>query len=477
MPLAAMLLGSLGAFAQSGDNESVNGDGKVDMADNAAVINIMKDAGGTATPETNLKIKLLLIGSSHGMNTIAQLPWIAYKSGFDVEVGNVYIGSLSMQTLMGKIQRNEYISFKVFKDGAWETKSRMKFHDIISYTDWNFISLQRSASDDELWLTTQEQADEIQNKFTDINYGVAGATPKYVSHTEALQTLLDSITAVATNHPEIIFNTGFADPNEWRDPNFGQTTKILHTANMMKAEFGIDYYPTATAIRNARNTYLRNLGVYQYHNLCYDSQHLDYGIGCWVASMTLLEFVLRKLGCDVETLDKYGTQEELLTYISLATPTNYTEPTDETMEVARACAKAACDMVDVISDTLANRYKWQVTYNLSNGITSSENRGYSANEAEYTTTLSGTITSVSITMGGTDITSTAYSDNIVNIGSVTGDVTITANGDEDSIGTGINTIGTSLLNDAAVYTLDGRRVAQPTKSGLYIVNGRKVIIK
>ena len=52
MLLAAMLLGSASAFAQSGNNEplkgDVNGDGKVDFADITAVIKIMKDGGGTS---------------------------------------------------------------------------------------------------------------------------------------------------------------------------------------------------------------------------------------------------------------------------------------------------------------------------------------------------------------------------------------------------------------------------------------------
>ena len=50
MLLAAVLLGSASAFAQSGNNEplkgDVNGDGKVDVADIAAVIEIMKNGGG-----------------------------------------------------------------------------------------------------------------------------------------------------------------------------------------------------------------------------------------------------------------------------------------------------------------------------------------------------------------------------------------------------------------------------------------------
>ena len=48
---------------------------------------------------------------------------------------------------------------------------------------------------------------------------------------------------------------------------------------------------------------------------------------------------------------------------------------------------------------------------------------------------------------------------------------------DDNDKTGIQTIDNGkLTNDNAYYDLQGRRVAQPTK-GLYIVNGKKVIIK
>ena len=53
MTFAAMLLVSVSAFAQSGNNEplkgDVNGDGKVDVADITAIIKIiMENGGGTA---------------------------------------------------------------------------------------------------------------------------------------------------------------------------------------------------------------------------------------------------------------------------------------------------------------------------------------------------------------------------------------------------------------------------------------------
>ena len=53
--LAAMLLVSAGAFAQSGETPlkgDVNEDGKVDVADINAVIAIMKNGGGTSEAPT-----------------------------------------------------------------------------------------------------------------------------------------------------------------------------------------------------------------------------------------------------------------------------------------------------------------------------------------------------------------------------------------------------------------------------------------
>jgi hypothetical protein len=43
--------------------------------------------------------------------------------------------------------------------------------------------------------------------------------------------------------------------------------------------------------------------------------------------------------------------------------------------------------------------------------------------------------------------------------------------------TGISNIDANLNLDGRVYDLQGRRIAQPQKGGLYIVNGRKVVVK
>ena len=70
-----------------------------------------------------------------------------------------------------------------------------------------------------------------------------------------------------------------------------------------------------------------------------------------------------------------------------------------------------------------------ITYNLSH-VSSSNSTASIENGQSYTTTLTAstnyTLNSVSVTMGGVDITSTAYSSGTVSIPSVTGNIVITA---------------------------------------------------
>ena len=43
--------------------------------------------------------------------------------------------------------------------------------------------------------------------------------------------------------------------------------------------------------------------------------------------------------------------------------------------------------------------------------------------------------------------------------------------------TGIKNIGASKNNSGTTYSLDGKVVENPTKKGIYIKNGKKVVIK
>ena len=112
MLLAAVLLGSVSAFAQSGNNEplkgDVNGDGVVDVADIAAVIAIIKDNAAPQTTYysyvgTDKSEKLVVaatgalkndiatqIKSISGVKTYTSIP-TSLQSGIEIPVTNDYV--------------------------------------------------------------------------------------------------------------------------------------------------------------------------------------------------------------------------------------------------------------------------------------------------------------------------------------------------------------------------------------------------
>ena len=70
--------------------------------------------------------------------------------------------------------------------------------------------------------------------------------------------------------------------------------------------------------------------------------------------------------------------------------------------------------------------EYTVTYTLKSGVTSTNKRTKIVEGMSYKTTLKGVkgTDTVAVTMGGSDITATAYDDGIVKIAKVTGDITI-----------------------------------------------------
>lgn len=288
-----------------------------------------------------LHLKVLLIGSSHGMNTISQFPWIAHKSGIDIVVGNLFKGSLNLQQIASSITSGNSIGgwFKIYDDGAWVENESTLFNDIIAYKDWDYIILQRSASDDETWTAEQSAA---------------------------LDVIIEQIKRITTGNPTIVFNTGFADPDSSVSNQERISNAIIASAREMKEEYQIDIIPVATAIQNARNTSLGNLGNYyssdsKKNQMCYDSQHLDYGIGCYVAGATLFEYLFRKNGKSVLTAKGYASYEEAKSFVGDVIDTGgegaaYTEPTEETIKIAKYCAIAAVNDMDNFSDKLSEKY-------------------------------------------------------------------------------------------------------------------------
>lgn len=109
-------------------------------------------------------------------------------------------------------------------------------------------------------------------------------------------------------------------------------------------------------------------------------------------------------------------------------------------------------VIDYTAGTVSTSYT--VTYKLTNVSSSSAVDSVESGNAYSTqlTVTSGSLTSVNVTMGGTDITDTAYSDGNVSIAAVTGNIVITAVAGEVSEGyTNMIQKSTSAFNGTEIY--------------------------
>ena len=209
---------------------------------------------------------------------------------------------------------------------------------------------------------------------------------------------------------------------------------------MAKNEYGVEIIPNAYALANARNTWLKNIGTTGY--LCYDNQHLDYGIGCWLAGATLYEAVMRPLGESIECVSGYGTQQEQYVFTAAATAACYTEPTEKMIRVAKDCVLAAFN-ANELNTELETKYKYKNQIKVFPGWANIE--GPDANtkcipdNGTYSITFSiwsGSYIDDSVSqpiivkMGDTDITASSYVVNAdnrggsINISNVTADIVI-----------------------------------------------------
>ena len=261
----------------------------------------------------------------------------------------------------------------------------------------------------------------------------------YRSHNYALQYLLDMILDnTVTEVPTILFMSGFADAGTNSDVQLTQMESIMGSAEEMRKQFGIEIIPIATAVANARITYLNDYGAGLYHAMAHDSQHLDQGVGCYVASATILELILRKRGLSILMLpdDAYGSMEEVAQLTSESTPANYTVPTPYNIATGKACALAAVNYPNQRIDELGvrfetdNREVWNIAYSGLTNVRLTNNRLFVDIGDGYETTITPktgyTLTGVQVIMADEDVTSEVYDEtnSRITIDVVLGDVVI-----------------------------------------------------
>lgn len=376
-------------------------------------------------------LRVLLIGSSHGVNTISMFPVLAKHAGVNIVCGNLYTGSATIGFYKERptvqipfLAENDgnFSRFAIY-DGEWTiVPSQRSIKYALNEYKWDVIILQRGASENTKW--NEEMANYFQN-------------------------LLDYIKNNCDYNPRIYFNSGIANANNTDDKSSQvlQTKAIMTSAKKMKGEFGIDIIPTGIAVQYARATCLHNIGSYT--DMASDSQHLDTGVGQYVTGCTVFDKIVRDFfNLDIRELDYLPAYSDVANNVVNSGSEYFTPITNYYSRIAKTVAALAVQEEEYIEETatmLHERYgSLPVSYTITNTLAGcrNQNNAMSINSDEvYMTTLdvdSGkTMQSVVVTMDGVDVTSSVYIGSYqqggitiiyhaIRIGKVTGDIVITA---------------------------------------------------
>lgn len=290
--------------------------------------------GGSTEPNT---IKVLEIGSSLNRCGAAGFPFLASKNGWNVTFASLYVGSMTLaQVANGFSNNTTFSNIRFFKDDV-VTNVPLKMPEVIAREEWDYIIIGRGAYEDTTFTADQEAS---------------------------LQTIIDGIRENAINTPTVLFMTGIPSGKSTMSQMESEWQTQINTAKDMQSKFGIDLVPTGTAITNARRTSLAKLGAYNNDTtsgMRIDGDHLDWGIGYYICAATLYEYIMSKRGKSVLCCKGYASLDEQR-QISIPSGSGfsdkacYTEPTDETMNIAKVCAMLAVKNPYELSDKIGTRF-------------------------------------------------------------------------------------------------------------------------
>lgn len=393
------------------------------------------------------ELKVLFVGSSYGVNTISMFPVLASKAGINITCGSLYYGSASiglvdirpLAHIPSKFANNsDFGWYKKFVNGSWEEgigeEGSRTYLYALQDEQWDVIIFQRGA--EELKL----------NSWSDMQ-------------TSCLQQMLDYTRAHCSYTPIILFADGIANPVGYngvqtRNSQIQQTKNIIATSQVMREKFGIDVIPVSVAMQNARNTTLHNYGYnngLDNHDLVSDTQHLDAGIGYYVTGATLFEYILKPMfGISIANLSYLPrvTDVKNCWVNSVFTPPlseeqrrhtdeeMFTGITQNNLTIAKLAVMDAIATPTEISETIDDRWsrRYSVTQTLTGCTGSFQN---SACETTFFSVITpdedANISYVSVSMGGSDVTSSVYRTvtyggvafGVISIPNVTGSLVIT----------------------------------------------------
>ena len=278
-------------------------------------------------------LKVLLIGSSYGVNSIMALPPLAASAGIDIVVGNLYQGSVTMAQIASRMNNTDtWAAYGYFdRNGllyrgdptANPRVTKNTTYKALQDEAWDVVIIQRSAAE--------------------------SPTEWSAANTASALTIIDYITANCPSHPRILFNSSFAYPiSQFANKSAQQaaTDAIIAAAKKARQEVGIDIVNVARALQLCRD----DATINDSSDLTNGTVHLNPGIGMYITACCMFEALFAIFGMSVRTQTHIHSAAELKPIYGPVASTQYpimgdnittkfTAPTDAQAAVIRKYAQ------------------------------------------------------------------------------------------------------------------------------------------
>ena len=210
-------------------------------------------------------LKILMIGNSFSQDTVEHMPEMAMSLGFsDYVVGNLVIGGCSINTHYNHSKSGaKAYGFEIYEKakGEWLNKDEYSLIDGITYTDWDFITLQQVSSLSGKEETYNQEIDEM------IEFVKLHATNKNVQ-------LIWNMTWS--------YSQGFAGLEAYENDQMSMYKSIIATVQrkIVPNKSFKNISPAGTSIQNARTSYIGD-------DFTRDGFHLSYKLGRYISGLTM----------------------------------------------------------------------------------------------------------------------------------------------------------------------------------------------
>ena len=236
--------------------------------------------------EAPIHLNICVLGNSYSNDSFSYVPFILLKHGITCKIDVYYRGSGSIRDLAeqwnnydkydvaeldGKLHNRLHFSIDTRKEKKWQKRRIMSASEIIRSDQWDIVTIQQVSS-----LAKNE-----------------------ASYYPYLQTVIETINEECPYTHALVW---FMAYNRARD---NANEENLNTQKRIIQSFPFDWLiPVATAVFDCQeNKILSELGDSQYKRMyAADNVHLQEGLPCYVAALTVVQSILNALRKDDSVL-------------------------------------------------------------------------------------------------------------------------------------------------------------------------------